>query len=127
MSARRIVRVSLSELPLPDQTDWKRVHALTDREIEAAIASDPDAAPLLDEEWFRTAELLTPQRKVPVSMRVDREVLDWFKRRGRGHLSRMHSVLRAYVNAQNQIRSKKLSSVAPRRRRRIAKKVSARR
>jgi uncharacterized protein (DUF4415 family) len=112
MNSERIERVSLSDLPIPGKTDWKRLAALTDREIEEAIASDPDAAPLLDEEWFRTAKLVMPERKVPVSMRIDREVLDWFKRPGRGYLSRMHAVLRAYVSAHSQSRSRKASTIS---------------
>jgi uncharacterized protein (DUF4415 family) len=107
MKEENIVRVSLSDLPLRGKTDWKRVRALTDREIEEAIASDPDAAPLLDEEWFRTAKLVMPERKVPVSMRIDREVLEWFRRAGRGYLSRMHAVLRAYVEAQSKTKARK--------------------
>jgi hypothetical protein len=42
------------------ETDWGRVDALTDREIEAAVADDPDAAPGLDEEFWADAELVTP-------------------------------------------------------------------
>src|SRR4051812_40238581 len=107
MKEENIVRVSLSDLPRRGKTDWRRIHALTDREIEDAIASDPDAAPLLDAEWFRTAKLVIPERKVPVSMRIDRDVLDWFKGAGRGYLSRMHAVLRAYAEAQSKEKSRK--------------------
>ncbi|MDO8432922.1 MAG: BrnA antitoxin family protein [Candidatus Binatus sp.] len=111
LSEEHIVR-RLRPLIDSGKTDWKRVDALTDREIEEAIASDPDAAPLLDEEWFRTAKLVMPERKVPVSMRIDREVLDWFKRAGRGYLSRMHAVLRAYVAAQSKTKTRKASKTA---------------
>src|SRR5437764_14476315 len=82
------------------KTDWKRVDALTDQDIEAAIRSDPDAAPLLDESWFRRARIVLPERKVPVSMRLNRYVLDWFKRQGKGYQSRINAVLEAYVRAQ---------------------------
>ncbi len=34
-------------------TDWNRVRALTDRDIDAAIADDPDAATLSDTEIAR--------------------------------------------------------------------------
>ena len=112
MNSERIERVSLSDLPIRGKTDWKRLAAPTDREIEEAIASDPDAAPLLDEEWFRTAKLVMPERKVPVSMRIDREVLDWFRQTGRGYLSRMHAVLRAYVAAQSKTKTRKVSKTA---------------
>jgi len=84
------------------KTDWKRVRALTDEEIDEAVRSDPDAAPILDEEWFRTATLVMPERKVPVSIRVDREVVEWFKAQGPRYQSRMNAVLKAYVGAHKR-------------------------
>ena len=56
--------------------------ALTDQEIEQAVKDDPDAAPILDDEWFRHARLVMPERKQLISLRLDREVVDWFKRQG---------------------------------------------
>ncbi len=73
-----------------------------DKEIEDAVRSDPDAAPILDEAWFRTARLVMPERKVPVSIRVDREVLEWFKAQGPRYQSRMNAVLKAYVSAHSK-------------------------
>jgi len=84
------------------KSDWARVDALSDREIENAVKSDPDAAPLLDKEWFRTAELALPERKVPISLRMDREVVEWFKASGRRYQSRMNAVLKAYVRAHKK-------------------------
>jgi uncharacterized protein (DUF4415 family) len=112
MSENRIVRASHPNAPLPSKTDWKRVRGLKARDLEEAIATDPDAAPLLNEQWFRSAKLVMPERKVPVSMRVDREVLEWFRGQGRGYLSRMHAVLRAYVSAQAAAKPK-LRHTAP--------------
>ncbi len=80
--------------------DGERINKTTDREIEAQIASDPDTAPILDEEWFRTARLVMPEAKVPVSIRVDRAVLDWFKAQGPRYQSRINAVLKAYVAAR---------------------------
>jgi uncharacterized protein (DUF4415 family) len=95
-----IVRSSAAEIRKHrGRIDLKRVRATTDREIAAQIASNPDTAPLLDEEWFKTARLVTPQPKVPVSIRVDRYVLEWFKARGPRYQSRMNAVLKAYVAA----------------------------
>jgi uncharacterized protein (DUF4415 family) len=84
------------------KTDWGRLRTVSDREIEEAVRSDPDAAPILDEEWFRTAKLVLPERKVPVSIRVDREVIEWFKAQGPRYQSRMNAVLKAYVGAQKR-------------------------
>ncbi len=97
-----IVRVSAEDLK-PGGTDWARVDALTDEEIEAAIDADPDAAPRLDEDWFRNAELVIPG-KTATSMRVDSDVMDWFKAQGRGWQTRMNAVLRAYAKAQGGVK-----------------------
>jgi len=43
-------------------TDWNRVDAPTDEEIEQAVADDPDAE-LLGEEWFKRATLVIPGEK----------------------------------------------------------------
>lgn len=103
MSKRNIIRVSGDQLR-PGDTDWARVDALTDEDIERAIAEDPDAAPLLDAEWFRNAELVIPAAKVATSMRVDGDVMDWFKGQGRGWQTRMNAVLRAYAKAHGGVR-----------------------
>jgi uncharacterized protein (DUF4415 family) len=101
MSDKHIVKRSLSDRR-PGKTDWARVDALTDSDIEKAIAGDPDAAPLLDEEWFRTAEIVLPEPKAPISIRLDRDVLDWFKAQGPGYQSRINGVLAAYVKAHKK-------------------------
>lgn len=46
--------------PTPREPDWARIDALTDEEIDAQIAADPDAAPQLTDEWFAKAEKLEP-------------------------------------------------------------------
>jgi uncharacterized protein (DUF4415 family) len=84
------------------KTDWARVDALSDRKIEQAVRSDPDAAPLLDRKWFAKATLVMPERKVPISLRIDREVVDWFKAHGKRYQSRMNAVLKAYMQAHRR-------------------------
>lgn len=63
-------------------------------------AVDPKAPLMPDEGWFRRARLVIPEPKVPVSIRLDREVLDWFKRQGPRYQTRINAVLRAFVAAQ---------------------------
>jgi uncharacterized protein (DUF4415 family) len=101
VSAKRIVRRTLKNRR-GDKSDWTRVDALSDREIENAVKSDPDAAPILDREWFRRAKLVLPERKVPISLRMDRDVVEWFKAHGRRYQSRMNAVLKAYVQAHRK-------------------------
>jgi uncharacterized protein (DUF4415 family) len=55
--------------------------------------------PEMDEAFFNAARLVMPSGslKQPISIRVDEDVLTWFKAQGKGHLSRMNAVLRAYM------------------------------
>ncbi|CAN5622149.1 BrnA antitoxin family protein [soil metagenome] len=88
---------------MEDTSDWERVSALTDADIERAIADDHDAAPILDDTFWRNAEILDPRHeKSTITMRVDDDVLDFFKRGGSGYQSRMNAVLRAYVYARRE-------------------------
>jgi uncharacterized protein (DUF4415 family) len=79
----------------PGKTDWARVDTLTDEDIARAVAEDPDAAPL-DIDWS-TARLYFPRLKQPMSLRVDPDVLAFFKATGKGWQTRMNAVLRAYM------------------------------
>ncbi len=82
----------------PGKTDWERVRNMTDEEIEAAIADDPDAVPAgLD---WTNAELVIPVRKQPVSIRLDEDVLDFFKSSGPRYQTRINEVLRTYMRVQ---------------------------
>ena len=58
----------------------------------------------LDEDFWRNARVVMPgeKGKTPVSIRVDTEVVEWFKQQGKGYLSRMNAVLRAYVETHKQ-------------------------
>jgi uncharacterized protein (DUF4415 family) len=77
------------------KTDWARVDKLTDEDIAKAVANDPDAAPL-DIDWSE-AVLLIPAKKKAISIRIDEDVLDFFKKKGDGYQRRINAVLRAYM------------------------------
>ncbi|MDB5643218.1 MAG: hypothetical protein JWN07_2535 [Hyphomicrobiales bacterium] len=67
------------------------------RTSEAAPEADLDN----DAFWARTTVRM-PAGKTSVHLRVDSDVLDWFKAQGAGHLTRMNAVLRAYVEAHDK-------------------------
>jgi uncharacterized protein (DUF4415 family) len=96
MSNDRIVRRSRASSK-PAAVDWSEFDALSDEDIASATQSDPDAAPLADEEWFEKARLVQPLNKAAINIRLDQEVLDFFKSQGAGYQTRMNSVLRAYM------------------------------
>lgn len=56
----------------------------------------------MPEGFWDSATLHAPLVKSTISMRVDPDILEFFKSQGAGHLTRMHAVLRAYVDAQRK-------------------------
>ncbi|MDF1721572.1 MAG: BrnA antitoxin family protein [Minwuia sp.] len=68
---------------------------------DAAIDRSDIAA--LDPTFFANARLMVPgvAGKTPVTLRIDADVLAWFKAQGKGHLTRMNAVLRAYMAAHS--------------------------
>lgn len=86
------------------KTDWNRVAALTNAEVEAAAKADMEA-PQPDEEFWRTARVVMPEprpAKRHQGMRLDAEVIDWFKGQGPGWQTRMNAVLKSYVEAHKR-------------------------
>jgi uncharacterized protein (DUF4415 family) len=77
----------------PSETDWARVDALTDDEI------DTSDIPPLTEELFKRARVRMPRQTVAVTVHVDSEVLNWFKAQGEDYERRMRAALRIYAEA----------------------------
>ena len=90
--------------PRATSIDREGGRARRDADIAAAATDDPDTAPALDEAWFRSARIVLPERKIPVSLRLDKDVIAWFKARGAGYQSRINAVLKAYVRARGSQR-----------------------
>jgi uncharacterized protein (DUF4415 family) len=86
---------------MPDDTDWKRVSAATDADIAHAVAADPDTF-IPDAAWMEQAALVAPRAKEMVTLRLDQDVLDWFRKAGRGYQTRINAVLKAFVAAQDR-------------------------
>ena len=105
----RIVRYTAEELAEKrthgkSRSDWTRAAAMTSEEIEAQVAADPDEAGLRVD-WDRvTVEL--PKPKADLHMRVDRDVLDYFRSTGRGYQTRINAILRSYVERMRQDQSR---------------------
>jgi uncharacterized protein (DUF4415 family) len=86
-----------------DRTDWARVDALTDAQIETAVQDDPDAAPILDAAWFASATLVMPRPKEQISIRLDRDVLEHFRQYPR-YQTRINAILRAAMEHEKKTR-----------------------
>jgi uncharacterized protein (DUF4415 family) len=77
------------------------IEAIRDRG-EDPTRSDAPEADSLGKDFWSSARVIVPPGKTSVHLRLDRDVVEWFKRRGKGHLTRMNAVLRAYVEAQKR-------------------------
>jgi uncharacterized protein (DUF4415 family) len=84
------------------KTDWERLRNMTDEDIEKAVAEDPDAAPILDENFWKNAVVVSPGTKIATSVRLDRDVLTWFRAKGKGYQTRINAVLRSYMQAHRR-------------------------
>lgn len=74
-------------------TDWQHLNQMANEEI------DTSEIPELDDDFFNEAELRVPVKK-PVTLRLDSDVLEWLKSQGQGYQTRINSLLRKYMEAQ---------------------------
>jgi uncharacterized protein (DUF4415 family) len=86
------------------ETDSARLDAMTDGEIDASIVGDPDWEEFKDIDWSK-AVLVIPPKKKAISIRVDEDVLDYFRKQGAGYQRRMNAVLRSYVQQKHKKRA----------------------
>ncbi len=98
----RIVRSTADEIDAmrrrgEDQTDWARVDALTEQELEASIDKDEEG----EIDWS-TVQVGIPGPKQQLTVRFDADVVEWFKAQGAGYQTRMNAVLRSFVEAQKE-------------------------
>ena len=76
---------------------------LTNEELAALPdeAIDRSDIPELDDAFWAKARINAPQTKTAISIRLDQDMLDWFKAQGRGYQGRINAVLRAYYEAHH--------------------------
>ena len=105
-----IVSYTAEELrDMPSRTDWAKVDAKDEAELEAAIADDADWRDI-PADWHKDAKPGLPfplpkENKQQVTLRLDPDVLRHFKSQGRGWQSRINAVLRTFVDAVERDRT----------------------
>lgn len=67
---------------------------------EDQTSSDAPEAKSLGADFWKSARVVMPSGKTSVHLRLDSDIVEWFKTQGKGHLTRMNVVLRAYMDAQ---------------------------
>jgi uncharacterized protein (DUF4415 family) len=99
MRKENIVRYSLEEIRLRrGGSDLARLRATTEADIERQIADDPDLQGFEDIDWSKAVFVSAPAKQ-PISIRLDADLLDFFKSQGSGYQGRINKVLRHYMES----------------------------
>jgi uncharacterized protein (DUF4415 family) len=77
------------------KTDWARIKSMKDKEI------DFTDVPELSDDFFEQA-VLWPGKKKQITIRLDPDIVDFFKRSGQGYQSRINNVLRRYMEVRHR-------------------------
>ena len=77
------------------KTDFRRLREMRDEEI------DYSDIPKLDQSFWKKAKLTMPEPKDRLTIRVDRDVVEWLKKKGSGYQTRINAILRSYMKAQS--------------------------
>ena len=88
--------MSVKNLKKPSETDWARIDAMTDEEI------DTSDSPPLDDDFFVRAEWRMPKKNRAVTLSVDSEVLKWFEGQGADFQQRVNAALKIYAEAHQE-------------------------
>ncbi len=75
------------------RTNWAKIDALKDKAIDTSDIPEQGKA------FFKRAVLRLPEPKTAVTIRLDQQVLKWFKAKGPGYQTRINALLRAYMEA----------------------------
>lgn len=79
----------------PSRTDWNRIDAMRDEDI------DLSDSPELGADFFANA-ILWPGPKQQITLRLDPDVLKFFRKHGRGYQTTINAVLRKYMEARKE-------------------------
>lgn len=77
-------------------SDWERVNSLKDKDIDTSDTPEWDAS------MFANAKIQLPEQKKTISIRLDSDLIDWYKSQGKGYQTRMAAVLRTYKEAKTR-------------------------
>lgn len=83
-----------------DRTNWRKAKAMTGKKLEASIRADVDDV-RGKPDWTQ-AIMGVPAPKDHINIRIDHDVLEWFRASGRGYQTLMNNVLRAFVQSRRQ-------------------------
>ncbi|MCU0510804.1 MAG: BrnA antitoxin family protein [Anaerolineae bacterium] len=84
------------------ETDWQRLDALRDEDID--LSDIPEITPEMFARAVVRQGFKPKPTKAQVTLRIDRDVLEWFRSLGDGYQTRINALLRAYMEAHEEQR-----------------------
>jgi len=99
VSEPRTRRPSSRSRAVRGRAQLSKLHRMSDREV---LATSPVELSDLPDDFWESATVVTPGPKQPISLRVDTDVLEWFKTQGPRYQSRINAVLRSYMTQRRQ-------------------------
>lgn len=91
------------------KTDWKRLENMTDEQIEEAVKSDQDAAPILTKEDLKNGLWIALKKPIPkdvtkekITINIDSDILTFFKGLGKGYQSKINALLRSCMESMTK-------------------------
>jgi len=87
--------MNVKDLKKKSGTDWERLSTMEDNRID--FSDNPE----LDYNFFANATVRMPEPKKAVSLRIDPDVLEWYKTKGPGYQTRINAILRMYMLAKS--------------------------
>lgn len=88
--------MSAKSLKRKSQTNWGKVDNLSDKEIDTSDIGQ------LDEKFFKDTEISLRPPKKSLTLRLDADVLEWFRKMGEGYQTRINAILRTYMKAHSK-------------------------
>ena len=107
MSEENLTRVTADEIRRrratgqKSLTDWTYLDGLSDEEIDKSISEDPDWTDFSTIDWSK-AQMVYPVAKSAISIRLDNDIIDFFKAGGKGYQGRINAVLRHFMTEQKK-------------------------
>jgi uncharacterized protein (DUF4415 family) len=80
----------------PSKTNWKKLRQKNDADINYSNI------PETDKQFWKSAKVILPPHKIHLSVRFDEDIVNYFKKKGKGYQSKMNAVLRAYMSAHQK-------------------------
>ena len=79
------------------KTNWDRLDSMRDEDI------DYSDIPELGDDFFKNAVVVMPQNKITITIRLDKDVLEWLKLTEPKYQTSINAILRSYMKAKKKI------------------------